>query len=469
MNATELFADLARRTIWVAVTADGAYREVQPASLLRAIDCQLIRANKADLLTILLVSREAAALAEARAAVATASPAVEASMAPLTSQAAPCAETKSLPPPATAAALKLLETRPNLERINDFPVDQIGTDPDSFQYKRSYEKKTGAGLALGRIKKCDPALAGRLTLCRADGNYWVVNGHQRLAAMKRLGIGTADVQVIDHGQMTKAEAKAYGFQINFAEGRGTPMDAASYMRLSGKTPERLISEGIFDLSESKQRDAIGRYNLAPALFRTVENKTLTERRGAMIGNEMAGNPAAQESLLKSLRRMEASKQGITDEKLQARIKFTKGAAIHRELQTDLFGTREQERSLVDQQADVYVYVRDRLAKDRRLFAAAAANEQRLGEGGTSVYVQQAQGIENAAARRLAVLGKFGGPTAALKPTMRSKGTRGCTGTPKRRSGPSGSSRRMGKSSTRSAATIGTRCIRTMNARLLVAG
>jgi hypothetical protein len=140
--------------------------------------------------------------------------------------------------------LTALEAAPGAG-IAEVPVDKIRTAPKRLQYKLNYGRE-GAGLALTKAKRFNPQLSGVLTLMHDPehpGDYLVVNGHQRLDLARRTGQASVRAQILEPGTSFE-QARAIGARINIAEGRGTAVDAAKFMRDSGTTPEQLASEGI---------------------------------------------------------------------------------------------------------------------------------------------------------------------------------------------------------------------------------
>jgi len=190
---------------------------------------------------------------------------------------------------------------PKLRKIDDFPLRRVVTDPSRFQFKQGYGEG-GAGLTLNAVRKWDPGLANRLTLyhdCESD-TYYVVNGHQRLALARRHGVEVCAVQILESADYTVSEARAYGAIINIAEGHGTAMDAAIFMRETGTGADDLADRGV-DLEQSLADEALALFNLTDALFRAVKLQTLAQHTAVIIGRELPDNQLAQVAILNSVR------------------------------------------------------------------------------------------------------------------------------------------------------------------------
>ncbi|MGH8011527.1 MAG: zeta toxin family protein, partial [Candidatus Binataceae bacterium] len=251
----------------------------------------------------------------------------------------------------TATALNALEATPGAH-ISRVPVTAIKTAPERFQYKLNSNAE-GAGLALNKSKRFNPRLAGVVTLLPDEtepGKFWIVNGHQRLALAKRTGQDVLNAQILAPGT-TDEEARAIGARINIAEGRGTAVDAAKFMRDSGATPEELAGEGI-DLNESMASDAVALRNLAKPLFRDVTLGRMRPARGVIIGRQLPDNQPAQEAIYHSIRELEDKGRDVTDAKFAEMIRIVKGAGNSTETQTDLFGTHQLEKSFAPEQAGI---------------------------------------------------------------------------------------------------------------------
>jgi hypothetical protein len=76
-----------------------------------------------------------------------------------------------------------------------------------------------------------------------DGQTYVVNGHHRLEAAKRLGASRVAVRFIKSAQ-NPIEARTVGALTNIAEGRGTPLDVAKLFRDTGLQAEDLQRFGV---------------------------------------------------------------------------------------------------------------------------------------------------------------------------------------------------------------------------------
>jgi ParB-like chromosome segregation protein Spo0J len=308
--------------------------------------------------------------------------------------------TKAAPQP-SGDMLTQLEAVPGAD-VRRIRVADIKTAPELYQYKLAAGQEGAA--SLHNAKQFNEQLSGVLTVVpdpAEPGKYYVVNGHGRLALAKRTGQETVRVQILAP-TTTPEQARAIGARINIAEGRGTAVDAAKFMRDTGTSPEQLADEGI-DLSESMMQDAIALRNLSDPLFRDVATGRMEPGRGVVIGRELAGNPAAQDAIAATVRDLEAKGQSVSNAKLAEMIRLAKGSESGTEMQSDLFGLHEIQKSYAPQMADILTYVREQLGRDKRLFGSVVRHKGRLEAGGTQVGVEEATGISQGAAARVAVL------------------------------------------------------------------
>lgn len=134
---------------------------------------------------------------------------------------------------------------PSYSQVRETPVAEIATDPQRFQFKEAGRlTKTGASGSLKEAAEYDPLFGKIISTWRdpANGQLYVVNGHNRLALAQRSGrqsILTWEIEA-----PTAEQARAIGAMENMAEGMGTPWDAAKIMRDMGMGAEQLRQRNI---------------------------------------------------------------------------------------------------------------------------------------------------------------------------------------------------------------------------------
>jgi hypothetical protein len=134
---------------------------------------------------------------------------------------------------------------PSYSQVRESRVADIATDPQRFQFKAEGRlSKTGVSGSLKEAAEYDPLFGKIISVWRdpANGQLYVVNGHNRLDLARRSGresILTWEIEA-----PTAEQARAIGAMENMAEGMGTPWDAAKIMRDMGMGIEQLRQRNI---------------------------------------------------------------------------------------------------------------------------------------------------------------------------------------------------------------------------------
>ena len=128
------------------------------------------------------------------------------------------------------------------------PTTEIQVDPDRFQFKMGTDAQgQQKGNSLTGVGVWNEDLEGSIQVWTdpMDGQTYVVNGHNRLAKAKELGIPSMKVEYVN--APTPEAARAKGAMTNIAQGGGTPFDAAKFFRDYGGgilRPDDLEALGI---------------------------------------------------------------------------------------------------------------------------------------------------------------------------------------------------------------------------------
>lgn len=145
---------------------------------------------------------------------------------------------------------------PQHGQVYQVPTGSLNVDPERFQFKLNTNAK-GVTDVLKGSKTFDPFLGGTVTAWRdpETGKDFIVNGHHRHELADRTGHATMNVMYATDSKDAQA-ARAAGALVNMAEGRGTAIDAAKFLRDSGKTVADLAEKGISDKEPIVQQAAI---------------------------------------------------------------------------------------------------------------------------------------------------------------------------------------------------------------------
>jgi hypothetical protein len=272
-----------------------------------------------------------------------------------------------------SAAHQMPAARAGLGSIVDMDPREIAVDPGRFQFKLRTDKKTGVGSELQSVETYNPELAGVLAVWRdpANGKTHVVNGHHRLDLALRAGAEAVSVRYLKAA--TAEEARAKGALINIAEGRGTSIDAAKFLRDTGTTIDDLRKVGV-SVSGALARDAVILAKLDGHLFQRVTLGVIEVPRALAIAAHLP-NHEDQQTLLRHIEQQEKKTRREmppgTIAEAAKELAATPRATVRGE-GGSLFGSDPEEESVFLQRAELKSYVRTMLhqkAKDYRLLSS----------------------------------------------------------------------------------------------------
>lgn len=289
-----------------------------------------------------------------------------------------------------------------VEGIAKVPVGSLSLDPDRFQYKVNKDAKGSTG-SLEGVQTWNNHFAGLIQVWHdpSDGKTYVVNGHNRFNKATELGQKSINVQYIDAPDAQSA--RAIGAKANIADGNGTPLDAAQFLRDSGETVADLRKQGI-PLNNDIARKGVALSKLTDHVFDAVRRGELPEEQGISIGTKIE-NPDVQIQAASALTRAgekKALSKGVADEIVDA----VNSAPRKTESERTLFGDFDTDKSLFAERAQAAAAIKRRLSEDRSLFGTAARKSERLAEGGTNVDVAQAKELRDSADEALGVFDKL---------------------------------------------------------------
>lgn len=264
-------------------------------------------------------------------------------------------------------------------------VSKLKVDPKRFQYKVSgIDPTTGTNAELKKIKQYNPMLGGQLLVWQdpADKQTYVINGHHRyeLASRSPRGDGTpfdGQMSVYYIDAKDAQEARAHGALTNIAEGRGTSVDAAKFLRDTGGTAEDFAKHGV-SLTGAIASSALHLAHLSPSLFQKLTNGAMTEGRALAIAKHLP-NQDGQDQLHKYIERRESEKgtsKTFTDGKV---AEMARAMAVAKPIQAKSGGMFDDffDSYPVEQRADIADHIRKNLSSEHRTFATASS-ERRQG-------------------------------------------------------------------------------------------
>lgn len=298
------------------------------------------------------------------------------------------------PPGERPAELPLEQPTTAPTGIVRMPVSEISVDPERFQFKRL--GAGGVGSELKGVNKFNEQLAGVTSVWRdpADGRTYVVNGHHRVELAQRLGQRELNVQYID--QPTAERARAEGAFMNIAEGRGSPLDVAKFLRDTRSTPADLEARGVSLRSDLADK-GLALSRLAPDLFDATARGDVSEGAGAAIGR-LLEDRASQREAFQAVRK---SGKRLTDAEVTEVARQVRDAGTEDVGQETLFGSETERRGLYVPRAQIAASLKKRLAGDRRLFGFVTkeGRPKELGRAGaTQIDVGAARGLAEKSAQ-----------------------------------------------------------------------
>ena len=298
----------------------------------------------------------------------------------------PTPEPAPSPPTPPAARPDGTPTTTSIEDVYTVPTGSLKTDPARFQYKVSGIGKAGVGKELKSVGKWNPALGGVLLVWRdpADGQDYVVNGHHRHELAERVGADKVNVRYVQSANAT--QARAVGALANIAEGRGTAVDAAKYLRDTGLTPEQMADSGV-SLSGKVAADAAALRTLSDKTFQAVTNGTLEESTAVAVAKHLP-DPKLQDQLFKHIATREADGKEWTAGQIETAAKKMANAGTTTVAGKDLFGDFEDEHSTFDQEVELEHHIGRQLSQEANDFGAGASQRRadRLAGAGNTLNV-----------------------------------------------------------------------------------
>jgi hypothetical protein len=279
-------------------------------------------------------------------------------------------------------------TAPSPKDVHTVPTGSLKTDAKRFQYKVKDIGEDGVTGELKGVGKWNPELAGALLVWRdpENGQDYVVNGHHRHELANRLGADEMNVRYID--APNAKEARARGALANIAEGRGSAIDAAKYLRDSGQDVEHLRAAGI-SLAGKVANDATILKNLADKPFQMVTQGTLDEGKAIAVAKHLKDH-ALQNALFKKLEAREEEGKDWSNREIETAAKKMNNAGKYVEQGQDLFGFFEDEKSTFDQEVELESHVGRLLAMEANDYQAVSNQRRadRVADAGNTLAVDE---------------------------------------------------------------------------------
>ena len=274
-------------------------------------------------------------------------------------------------------------------------VEQIKLDPVRFQFKGGVDAQgVQKGQSLEGVEKWNNDLEGVVQVWEdpKDGFTYVVNGHNRLAKAKELGIPSVKVEFLDAPDAISARQQ--GALTNIAQGGGTPFDAANFLKESDITsPEQLTDIGV-PLKSGLGAKGLALSKLPQNIYQDVLDGKLTQNRGLLLGGSGLDETGMQ-TAYKVLQ-----KKDVTDATFSEVLQQAKNAPTAEGGQVDLFGNTEM-LNLMIEKGQLAASIRRNLVQDRNLFRRAGQGADRLEAAGSKIDRFEAANQKNFAESAIA--------------------------------------------------------------------
>ena len=285
--------------------------------------------------------------------------------------------------------------------VREMKPGEIGFDPLRFQYKINATATTGEVGSLSGVRKWDPNLSGVMSVWKdpADGEVYVVNGHNRLALARRLGAEAVTVRFLNAA--TATEARAIGALQNIAEGAGSPMDAAKFFRDTGITSQQDVEARGLPLGSGQASKGLSLSKLPGDVFNAVVRGDLTVNRGAIIGGSGLDDTKQREVF-----KMIGSRKAITDQTLQELVEHAAASSQRTQTTMSLFGETEEAKDNLITRAKLSAALKAKIGREKRLFSTvskAKAASSLTEKGGNVINQEQSAKV---AATATEALGMF---------------------------------------------------------------
>lgn len=311
------------------------------------------------------------------------------------------------PPSEVAKRPNGTPANPSSQDVHTVPTSSLIRDPKRFQYKVMDVDEGGIGSELKSAQKWNPELGGAILAWRdpASGQDIVVNGHNRHGLAERTGQDTMNVRYID--AKDAVEARSRGALANIAEGRGTAIDAAKYLRDTGEGVEHLRNAGL-SVSGKMAQDAVALSGLNERAFQRLTNGQLDEATATAVAKNLPDHDRQEQLFQKLDRRAETGEREWNRSEVETAAKKMADAGSYTEKETNLFGDFENEKNTFDQEVEIQSHVGRKLSQAVGDYGAISS-EQRAGRvagAGNVLAVDENQKRKQDSAYRLEVFNRL---------------------------------------------------------------
>lgn len=273
-----------------------------------------------------------------------------------------------------ASALEIDQTAKNVFSILQearqavsLPVSEINIDPATYQFKGDTDEN---GIVSPIASEFVPAYMGDLIVHkRADGKYYVADGHHRLDLAKRSGQEAVNAIVYDETDgYTAADVRTFAAMRNLSQNHGTAIDAAKVFREMGIAQDQLAKYGV-SANNRAAADGEALASLNNEYFARVTTGNIPESVGVLMGSTFGNDEQKQRRFMQLISGKELSQGALTElSSLVANAETTQAE------QTSLFGDMEQTDNILEM-AEVVAATRRKITGEKNIFTSLS-NEKK---------------------------------------------------------------------------------------------
>jgi len=306
-------------------------------------------------------------------------------------------------------------------------------DPARFQFKQGTDARgVQRGSSLEGVDRWNTDMEQPVEVWQdpADGEFYVVNGHNRFALAQAKNIPTLPIKEIF--AESPEQAKTVGALSNIATGGGRPIDAAWFIKGAGITePGQLESLGVPLAPDSGNGLSGFQLSRLPEdILRAVESGQIKERQGRIIGGS-----GADEASMRGAYRYLVENPGTTKGRLKGMLELSKqmtgeAQSTGRVDQPDMLKGTPWDQTFNKQMvavADLADEVATLLKREKRLFSMADANSAALEAKGSRIDKASAQQVAEANARAIDYFQRTWMETGPIRDLLNEGGNRVAAG------------------------------------------
>jgi hypothetical protein len=272
----------------------------------------------------------------------------------------------------------------SLPTYKAFPVTKLEIAPEVFQHKRAAQADTGITGTLEEVTWQEER-AGMLGVFETkDGRFIVAHGHNRVWRANRDEVATVPIKFYrEVDGWTPERVKASAFFDNLADDKLDALDIAQFLRETSATVDDLRAAQV-SMKKGEVQTGLGLSGLIPRIWEDVYTGKYPEKEGAIIGEGLRDNPAAQQALYQRILERKGAGKETPPNDLRYLVESGRVALVEEGEQANLFGKDQVKESRIFERANLVSTKFQELREAKRVFSFAQAEKERLEEAGNII-------------------------------------------------------------------------------------